>query len=203
MNGGLGILTLRHERYPCNCRGMQLKREFALWKAGNEHWQRGNVPFAIECFEGMDVGFGSRIAFNLGVLYFHAGRVEKAIENFCLAVSKDSYFALGHLALAKAYCSIGCFCEAKKATINCIDCFRLANEIDYTQLGMGICISKSDLLLGLQLLVGGKEAFVEFALDRLFELAAWKVQGLERKIWLGESVEIIASSLQERPSECI
>lgn len=155
---------------------------------------RGNAVSAIECFEQMDAVFGSRIKFNLGVLYFHAEMIGKAIENFYLAVSKDTYFALGHLAMAKVYCSIGCLDKAKQATINCIDCFRLANEIDYTQLGMAICISKSDLLLGLQLLVGGKEAFVGFALDRLFELAAWKVQGLENKIWLGESVEIVASS---------
>jgi tetratricopeptide (TPR) repeat protein len=171
---------------------MRLKREFALWATGCERWHKGNYHGAIECFKKMSAENGSRIAFNLGVLYLAVGQVNKGIEWFLEAVSRDEYFALGHLALAKVYSSLGLINEAKRAAINCIDSFRMVNEIDYSQLGMNKRIIKSDVLFGLQLLAKEKIAFKEVFLNELFELPAWKSEGLEKKNWLGESVEIVA-----------
>jgi tetratricopeptide (TPR) repeat protein len=175
---------------------MQLKREFALWATGSARWRRGNFYGALKCFERMSKENGSRIAFNLGVLYMVVGQVEKGIEGFLEAVSQDGYFALGHLALAKVYSSLGLMDEAKRAAINCIDSFRMVNEIDYGQLGMHKRIIKSDVLFGLQLLAKGKRAFEEFDLDELFELPSWKTEGLEKRSWLGESVEIVAAGVE-------
>lgn len=108
-------------------------------------FERGDLNATVDGFNTI-TECGSRISFNLGVIYASIDRHEDAIVSFTNATIQDPYLAVAFVQLATSQWMMGDYDSAIEALSNAYLCMRGNLSIAYAQLGLDYTLFSFEIL---------------------------------------------------------